>query len=176
MSRIVASKRAAAALAVAAAAGWGAVELSSVYLIEPWEGTELVAYRDVVGVWTACTGETKGIKPGMQFTPAQCAEMLHTRLKNDFESALQKCIAGFSNMPISVQASFLSGAYNHGAASMCNSTAAKHARAGRYREACLTATWFNKAGGRVWTGLVNRREMGDEQRIGEAELCVTGLK
>lgn len=37
------------------------------------------------------------------------------------------------------------------------------------------ATVFNRVGGRMVIGLVNRREMGDPSRIGEAELCVSGL-
>jgi len=32
------------------------------------------------------------------------------------------------------------------------------------------------AGGQMVNGLVKRREMGDAQRLGEAETCVSGLK
>ncbi|MNW16158.1 hypothetical protein D3C71_2149160 [compost metagenome] len=49
------------------------------------------------------------------------------------------------------------------------------AKVGKYRESCEAATAWNKAGGKVLRGLVLRREMGDEKRIGEAELCVSGL-
>ena len=57
----------------------------------------------------------------------------------------------------------------------CGSNAARLGRAGRYHDSCLAATAWDKAGGQVLIGLVNRREMGDAKRIGEAELCVTGL-
>ncbi|MND71481.1 Phage lysozyme [compost metagenome] len=69
----------------------------------------------------------------------------------------------------------ISGAYNFGVGGMCGSSAARLAKAGQYRQACEAQTAWNKAGGRVVNGLVNRREMGDAQRIGEAELCVSGL-
>jgi lysozyme len=58
----VKSKRATAAIAGAA----GAVALSIAALIKPWEGRELKAYKDIVGVWTICDGETKGVKPADQ--------------------------------------------------------------------------------------------------------------
>lgn len=173
---ITTSTRAAAALAVAAAAGWGAVELSSAYLVKPWEGTKLHSYQDVIGVWTACTGETRGIKPGMTFTPAQCDRMLNDALLKHYLPGLQACIPGYSTKPLSWQASMLSLAYNVGVSRACTSTAARLAIQGDMRGSCLAATAYNRAGGRVWEGLVNRREMGDAQRIGEAELCVTGLE
>ncbi|WP_323455290.1 glycoside hydrolase family protein [Rhizobium sp. AN5] len=58
---------------------------------------------------------------------------------------------------------------------MVNSTAAKLHVQGKYRQGCEAQTAWNKAGGQVVRGLVNRREMGDAQRQGEAELCVSGL-
>jgi lysozyme len=45
----------------------------------------------------------------------------------------------------------------------------------QYRKGCEAQTAWNKAGGQKVRGLVLRREMGDDQRMGEAELCVTGL-
>ena len=44
-----------------------------------------------------------------------------------------------------------------------------------YVQSCKAATAFNKAGGRMIIGLAMRREMGDASRIGEGELCVSGL-
>lgn len=44
-----------------------------------------------------------------------------------------------------------------------------------YRMGCEAQTAWNKAGEQTVRGLVLRREMGDAQRMGEAELCVTGL-
>ncbi|MDF2622165.1 MAG: glycoside hydrolase family 24 [Xanthobacteraceae bacterium] len=58
----------------------------------------------------------------------------------------------------------------------CGSTAARYIRAKLWRQACDAQTAWNRAGGKVVQGLVNRREMGDASRIGEGEICVTGLQ
>ncbi|MER9176297.1 lysozyme [Mesorhizobium sp. M0955] len=159
-----------------------AVRLAVDKLIIPWEGLVLKSHWDrYAKIWDICYGETKGIKPGMVKTKAQCHDMLMTRVVNDYYKPLTKCVAGFDKKPLSLQATLISGAYNFGVEGtkqrpgVCKSTAGRLAREGRYREACEAQTAFNKAGGKVVIGLVNRREMGDAQRIGEAELCVSGL-
>lgn len=190
INRIHATPRGKAAIAgvVMAAAGGGfafwkamppavppVVRLAVDHLIKPWEGLELRSYRDVVGVWTICYGETEGVKPGMTKTREQCEDMLLQRVIKDYYRPLKACIRDFDKVPISVGATAISGAYNFGVAGMCRSTAAAYIRAGQYRQACEAQTAWNKAGGRIVNGLVKRREMGDAQRIGEAELCVSGL-
>ncbi|RWB95521.1 MAG: glycoside hydrolase [Mesorhizobium sp.] len=159
-----------------------AVELAVTKLIIPWEGLVLKSHWDrYAKIWDICYGETKGIGPGMTKTKAQCQAMLMERVVNDYYKPLTKCIPGFEQKPLSLQATLISGAYNFGVIGtakrpgVCKSTAGRLTREGRYREACVALTAFNKAGGRVVEGLVRRREMGDPQRIGEAELCVSGL-
>lgn len=166
------SKRAKAAIAGAATA----VALSIAALIKPWEGRELKAYKDIVGVWTICDGETKGVKPGMVRTDAECDAMLIARVENDFYRPLTKCIPGYAEKPESWQASMLSLAYNVGAGAACGSTAAGLARVGKLEESCRAMTRFNRAGGKVIKGLKLRREYGDANRMGELELCLAGLK
>jgi GH24 family phage-related lysozyme (muramidase) len=111
----------------------------------------------------------------MTKTVAECDAMLKRRIFTDYYLPLTKRIKGFTSFPVSVQATMVSGAYNFGVNGMVNSTATRLAVQGRYREACEAQTAFNRAGGQVVNGLVRRREMGDAQRIGEAELCVSGL-
>lgn len=153
-----------------------AVELAVDAIITPWEGLVLKSHWDSFSKrWDICYGETKGIGPNMVKTKAECKAMLIRRVTNDFYKPLTQCIAGFAKIPVSLQASMVSGAYNFGVGAACSSTAARYARVGKYPEACLAQTAFNKAGGGVVQGLVNRREMGDAGRIGEAELCVSGL-
>jgi lysozyme len=153
-----------------------AVRLAVDEIIIPWEGLVLKSHWDgYAKIWDICYGETKGIGPGMTRTKAECQAMLMARVVNDYYRPLTKCIANFDGKPISLQASLISGAYNFGVAASCRSTAARLTRAGRYREACEAQTAFNKAGGQIVNGLVKRREMGDAQRLGEAELCVSGL-
>jgi len=151
------------------------VQLAIDKLIKPWEGVHLVAYRDIVGVPTICWGETKGVKMGMRKTLAECDAMLIKRVTNDYYLPLVDGVKGYTRAPDSLQASMISLAYNVGTGGARGSSAAKRLTEARYREACEAATSWNKAGGKVVRGLVNRREMGDAQRLGEAELCVSGL-
>lgn len=154
-----------------------AVVLAGEHIIKGWEGLRLVAYRDIVGVWTICYGETKGVRAGMRRTAAECEALLYERLYRDFYMPMSACAApAFVQAPVAVQAAMLGGGYNFGVGGWCGSTAARHIRAKEWRQACDAQTAWNRAGGKVVQGLVNRREMGDASRLGEGELCVTGLQ
>ncbi|MBX5238614.1 lysozyme [Rhizobium sp. NLR22b] len=182
----------AAALIAAAAGGWQSVKdtsptvhppaviLAKKALIETWEGMVLEAHYDPFAkIYDICYGKTriagKLIAKGMKFTKEECAAFLEDDLYADYYQPLVKKVPAYTTFPVSVQASQLSGAYNFGVGGMVNSTAMELAREGKFREACEAQTKWNRAGGRVVNGLVKRREMGDAQRIGEAELCVSGL-
>lgn len=185
--KISSSQRARAAIAAAVALAAStigyqalktpeAVLLATNSLIKPWEGLVLKSHWDPYAkIWDICYGETKNIKAGMTKTRAECDSMLEKRVYWDYYMPLVKQIPGFTKFPVSVQAVQISGAYNFGLNGMVNSTAVKLARQGRFKEACEAQTSWNKAGGHMVTGLVRRREMGDAQRIGEAELCLSGL-
>nr|WP_319389260.1 lysozyme [uncultured Cohaesibacter sp.] len=167
------SKRAKAALA----SGMGLVALTATYLVQPWEGTKNLAYWDRFGkVWTVCTGETKGVKKGDRYTDKECSEMLYKTLEKDYHKPLQRCIEGFDDLPLGLQASMLDLAYNVGHFRVCKSTGAKYARSGSFEKACYAFTAYNRSGGQVLKGLKLRREYGDAKRIGELELCLEGLK
>lgn len=149
----------------------------------PWEGRMLRAYPDPAtggAPWTICDGDTQGVKPGMIETPAGCDKRTSRRFL-EFRADLVACVPGFAGKPLSWRAMMLSLSYNIGSGrgakkgGACNSTAAALGRAGKFVESCNAATAFNKANGRVFIGLVKRREMGDATRIGEGELCVSGL-
>lgn len=196
INKITASKRGKAAIAAATlatilagsgtflattdAAPPAAVTLAVDSLIKPWEGLVLKSHWDPFAkIYDIGYGETlidgKPVKAGVTITRQQAEAMLQRRVYRDYYVPLTKCIDGFEMKPVSLQASLISGAYNFGVNASCNSTAARFTRMNRYREACEAQTAFNKAGGQVVNGLVKRREMGDAQRIGEAELCVSGL-
>lgn len=198
INRIRSSGRARAAIAAVmamAAVTFGGVRyingtpddivLASDYLVNPWEGEVLKAYLDRVAdppVWTICAGDTKNVKPGMVETPKGCKARLERRMTQEFRPTLVKCIASFNKQPLSWRAMMDSLAWNIGARAACNSGAAgiinaavaKH-KTPDYVASCRSATAYNRAGGRVIIGLVKRREMGDAQRIGEGELCLSGL-
>lgn len=154
------------------------VVLASDYLVIPWEGEVLKAYLDRVAsppVWTICAGDTQNVKPGMIETPKGCSERLVRRMTKEFRPSLVACIPGFNKAPISWRAMMDSLAWNIGARAACNSRAAAFGIKQMWVASCNAATAFNRAGGRVIIGLVKRRENGDATRIGEGELCVSGL-
>lgn len=153
-----------------------AVVLAAEYIVKDWEGLRLTSYRDMVGVWTVCYGETLGVRAGMRKTKAECEAMLYERIYRDFYLAIMKCAPELAAAPVSVQAAMLSGSFNFGVGAFCRSPSLMNTiRIKAWRPACDALTLFNRAGGRVVQGLVNRREMGDASRIGEGEMCVSGL-
>lgn len=157
-----------------------AVQLAIDKLILPWEGLVLRAHWDRFSKrYDICHGETlingKPVTVDMVFTPGECKAMLIRRVIHDYYLPLVDGVKDYWQAPISVQASMISGAYNFGAPGQKKSRTAKLVTAHQYRQACEAQTAWNKAGGEVVSGLVKRREMGDAQRLGEAELCVSGL-
>jgi lysozyme len=145
----------------------GAAVAMAVALIGGYEGLRLNSYRDVIGVWTVCYGETRGIRKGMTFTRAECDEQFSDGLV-EFERGMRKCLLRPDDIPIKPYIAFMSLSYNIGVGAFCKSSIAARANAGDYRDACNRIPAFNKAGGRVIRGLVVRRA--DEQKF-----CLSGL-
>lgn len=155
------------------------VVLASTYLVNPWEGEVLRAYLDRVAdppVWTICAGDTNNVHAGMVETPKGCEARLQRRMTKEFRPALVSCIPGFNQAPISWRAMMDSLAWNIGARAACNSRAAMFGIKKMWVQSCNAATAFNRAGGRIVIGLVKRRENGDATRIGEGELCTSGVE
>lgn len=146
-----------------AAAGW---LVGAVALVGAWEGIKLVAYRDFVNVWTVCRGETEGIDIHRIYTVEECDRMLADRLV-EFNETVSRC-TGNRPLPDKVRIAFVSLSYNIGKGAFCGSTLARKARAGDLRGACEELPRWNRAGGRVVQGLVNRRA--EERRI-----CLEGI-
>jgi len=144
-----------------------AVIAASVQFIGPWEGLETEAYRDIVGVWTVCYGETRNVGPDDVFTKAECDAMLADGVE-DFYTGLQKCLPSLPNLPQGTQVAFVSWSYNVGLGAACGSTLVRMANAMDLRGACNELPRWNKAGGVVVRGLVNRRG-------GERTLCLKSL-
>ena len=142
----------------------------AVPFIARWEGLRLEAYQDIVGVWTVCYGETKGVQPGDRYSQLQCDEMLAREIL-DYRARLHGHFAPdtiANRLPPPRDVAFVSLAYNVGVAATGGSTAVRRLNAGRITAACEALTWWNRAGGRVIRGLVNRRE-------GEKALCLAGV-
>lgn len=142
-------------------------------LISRWEGRELTAYLDRIAsppVWTVCYGETKGVKQGDTYTEAQCSAMLEKRI-SEFRWGMRRNYTEATvrlRLPATREAAYTSLGYNVGLGAAGKSTAVKRLNAGDVRGGCEAIGWWNKAGGRVVRGLVNRRA--DETR-----LCLMGV-
>jgi lysozyme len=148
----------------AGVAAAGAVA-AAVALIAPWEGLRTQAYPDVIGVWTLCYGETRGVRPGDSATPAECRDML-AKAVAEFELTIRPCLPPV--LPDQTRAAFVSLAYNIGTGAFCQSTVSRRALAGQVRAACEAILLYNRAGGKVVKGLVNRRSA-------ERLVCLAGL-
>ncbi|WP_244487036.1 lysozyme [Devosia sp. Leaf420] len=147
-----------------------ALMASAIALVGGWEGLRAVAYPDRLanGIPTVCFGETRGVKLGDSYTVSQCQVMLGNALV-EFEAGMRKCLATPDAVPDKPYVAFLSLSYNIGTGAFCGSTVARKANAGDFRGACNAIPMWNRAGGKVVPGLINRRA--DEQRF-----CLEGVR
>lgn len=148
--------------------GVTAAGAAAIALVGAWEGLRLTSYRDVIGVWTVCYGETRGVKPGMRFTKQQCGDMLIDGLEQ-FEAGMRACLRNPDVIPDKTYVAFLSLSYNIGTGAFCKSSIARKANAGDLRGACDALMLYTRAGGKEIKGLVNRR-------VDERRLCIEGLR
>jgi len=137
----------------------------AVPMIERWEGTRLIPYRDIVGIMTVCTGETR--VEMRRHTREECSALLRQAVVNDYGAAVLKAVPALERRPYQLAAS-ISLAYNIGGAAFARSSVARRFNAGDWRGGCEAFLMWNRAGGRVVQGLVNRR-------LDERRLCLTGL-
>lgn len=129
----------------------------------------LAAYRDIVGVWTICDGDTANVRPGLVETEAGCHARLERQLVAHARPVLA-CVPALGDAGRGQQLiASVSLAYNIGPGGFCRSTAARRFKAGDWRGGCEAFRLWNKAGGRVVPGLAARRER-------EIAICLKGLK
>ncbi|MAB00091.1 MAG: hypothetical protein CMN87_12035 [Stappia sp.] len=144
-----------------------ALGIAAAGLIGGFEGLRTTAYLDPVGVPTVCYGETRGVEMGDRHTAEECRAMLGDALI-EFEQDMRACLDHPDEIPDGPYTAFLSLAYNIGTGAFCRSTLVRLANAGDLRGACNQLPRWNRAGGRVLQGLVNRRAK-------EKEICLAGL-
>ena len=134
----------------------------AVPLVAKWEGLRTTAYLDRIAsppVWTVCYGETEGVQPREARTEAECREGLRQGLVR-YRAGLHRSFSPEtrqSRLTPHRDAALTSFAWNVGIGGAGKSTATKRLNAGNIKGACAALTWWNKAGGRVVLGLVNRR-------------------
>ena len=140
----------------------------AVPFIGGWEGLRLDAYQDIVGVWTVCYGETRGVSAGDSHTKAQCDAMLANGIA-DFQERLDACLTREEQMPVGMKVAVVSWSFNVGTGAACKSTLVRLANAGDFEGACNQLPRWNRAGGQVVRGLTNRR-------IAERDMCLQSLR
>ena len=146
------------------------VSNSGIDLICSFEGLRLNAYDDGVGVWTIGFGTTiypNGIrvKRGDTCTEAQAKAYMAHDLKK-FELAVNSSVTMSINQNQFDALVLL--AYNIGTNAFKNSTLVKKLNANDVRGAAAQFSVWNKAGGNVMQGLVNRRAV--ERKLFEKAL------
>lgn len=128
----------------------------------PCDGDRCAAYLDRIAdppVWTICHGETRGVAAGDVRSRDECMASLAPRVA-EYWRGVRGCLTDTTlhrRMSAHRGAAYTSLGYNIGIGALCGSTALRRLNAGDIRGGCLALTWYNRAGGRVILGLVNRR-------------------
>lgn len=137
-----------------------AVNKETLELIKSFEGLELIAYYDPVGVLTIGYGHTNAagppkIVPGMRITTQEASDILMNDLKK-YEAAVSKYV----KIPLNQNqyGALVSFTYNLGPGNLAKSTLVKKLNAKDYAGAANEFPKWNKAGGRVLNGLTRRRK------------------
>ncbi|HHR5900650.1 TPA: lysozyme [Providencia alcalifaciens] len=150
-------------LTVLGSAGAMAIALT---VVAHFEGVRYEPYEDVGGVLTVCHGHTgKDIIPNKVYSKDECNELL----ESDFQRTKQQ-VDKLVKVPTDdyTKAALYSFAFNVGTGAFAKSTMLKKLNAGDQYGACEEFKKWIYAGGKVWRGLVNRREA-------EAAICYGNL-
>lgn len=142
----------------------GVVALAAA-VIAQWEGVKYPVYLDPIGVPTVCYGHTgPEVKLGQTYTPEQCDALLEADL-----AVARRYVNQCLPMPklVQIEAALTSLTFNVGPAVVCGASSSirRKALANDWPGACAALDLYNKAGGRVYRGLVYRR--GHERAICE---------
>ena len=147
--------------------GVGALAISGACIVNIAlnEGYRGDAYKDAVGVPTVGYGETKGVTMKSKTTPDRALIQLLFSA-NSHADDIRQCI----KVPLYQHEfdAYVSLAYNIGAKNFCGSTLVRKLNAKDYAGACSEIRRWNKAGGKVLSGLKKRREQEYRMCMGEA--------
>ena len=131
------------------------ISVEGISLIKKFEGCELEAYQDSVGVWTIGYGHIKDVKQGDKINQDEAENLLEEEMPeyegyiNDMvEVSLEQCQFD----------ALVSWVYNLGPTNLSSSTLLKVLNEGDYDEVPFQIKRWNKAGGKVLEGLTRRRE------------------
>ena len=131
------------------------ISKEGIALIKKFEGIELEAYQDSVGVWTIGYGHTKGVKEGDNISLKKAEEMLEEELV-EYEGYINNMVElGLEQNQFDALVAWV---YNLGPTNLRQSTLLKVLNQGLFNEVPYEIKRWNKAGGEVLNGLVRRRE------------------
>lgn len=129
-----------------------------VELICHFEGLKLERYRDAVGLWTIGYGHLilkTEMEKLIKITTGEAKTLLRKDLRRT-EQGVQKLVSvSVTQNQFDALVSF---AFNLGVGSLKKSTLLRKLNAGDVQRAALQFKSWNKAGGKVLTGLTRRRE------------------
>jgi lysozyme len=129
---------------------------NGISFIEAWEGCRLVAYQDIVGVWTIGVGHTgSDVVRGKRITQAEADAILAADL-----AKFERTINAEVRVPITQNQfdALVSLAFNIGSGAFRSSTLLRKLNGGDIGGAAKAFLSWNHAGGRVSAGLTKRRE------------------
>ncbi|HDL7691813.1 TPA: lysozyme [Yersinia enterocolitica] len=157
------SKRLKQKIELVAAGGAIAIAIAVLGGRDGMEGRKYSPYKDVAGVLTVCDGHTgRDIIADKKYTDVECDELLQQDLQPVFAAIDRSISVAMSEHRKAALASF---GYNVGISALTRSTLVKKLNQGDTTEACNELRRWVHAGGKVWKGLVHRREV-------ERELCL----
>jgi lysozyme len=122
-------------------------------LIKDFEGFRAKAYKCPAGVWTIGYGFTKGVDPLDSMTRAEADTRLAEELR-DYEAAVERAAGECNQNQFDALVSF---AWNVGTKGMAGSSVVKAHRRGDHDAAARAFGLWNKAAGKVMSGLTRRR-------------------
>lgn len=127
---------------------------NGIELIKKFEGCELTAYRDAVGVLTIGYGHAGDVKEGQKITKKKAEELLIKDLEK-FETGVNLLILAKYRFNQNEFDALVSFAYNLGLGNLKKLTKNGKRNKGQIADAIPL---YNKAGGKVLSGLVKRRK------------------
>lgn len=147
---------------------WASVSKLARPMVVKWEGSHKCkddksmhcTYLDRIAepdLPTACYGETHGVKMGERYTEQFCQGRLDVSLRKHWSGWLRAVTVPRADVPAPVHAAAASLTYNIGIGAARKASMTKAINRRNWADACKRMTRYNRAGGRVIRGLVNRR-------------------
>jgi len=131
------------------------ISQEGIALIKRFEGCELKAYQDSVGVWTIGYGHIKNVKEGDEIDKDKAEDMLKEEMP-EYEGYINDMV----EVPLEQNQfdALCSWVYNLGPTNLKDSTMLKVLNEKKYEEVPQQIKRWNKAGGVVLNGLIVRRQ------------------